>query len=128
MWSWSSTCGFSPSGMTMCQPFMMTPSIIGMLFLNNQYDLMPWCSWFLFSGQPAIRKHFSHCKYSSFVVSCCICWFDIQSGTYIYVCTALTPTSILPIASSLFSLWLCQDSQSAIKISGPGLHSIQTLY
>ena len=128
MWSWSSTCGFTTSGMTMHLPFMMTPSITAMLSLNDLYSLTSWCSWSLLSGQPAITKHFSHCKCSSYTAACCICWIDMHSGASVYVCTVSTLTSIPNIASSLFSLWLCWDSQSAIKISGPSLYIILTLY
>ena len=43
-------------------------------------------------------------------------------------CMASTHTSMSFIGLSLPSMWLCPDSQSAIKISGPGLYIIQTLY
>ena len=40
MWSWSSACGFDTSGITMCLPFIMMPSITAMSSLNDQYALM----------------------------------------------------------------------------------------
>ena len=44
---------------------------------------------------------------------------------YLY---CINPYIYYIITSFLFSLWLCQDSQSATKISGPVLYSALTLY
>ena len=121
-------CGVRTSGMVICLSFMMTASITAMLSLNDQYGLISWCSWSLLSGHPVIIKHFNHCKCSSCAVAWCICWINMHSGTFINVCTASTHTLILFIASSFFSLWLCQDSQSKIKNSSPGLYTILALY
>ena len=102
--------------MTMHLPCMMTPSITAMSSLNDQYGLMSWCNCSLLSGHPTIIKHFNCCKSLSCAGACYICWIDMHSGTSVDVCIASTQTSIPLIASSLFSLWLCWDSQYAIKI------------
>ena len=131
MWficSCSSACCCNISEMMMQLPFMMMPSITVMSFLKDQYGLISWWSWSLLSSHPTIIKDFNHCRSSSHMVTCCICWIDMHSGTLANVCTASTITSIPLIASSLFSLWLCWDSQSAIKISGSSLHITLILY
>ena len=109
-------------------PFMMTPSITVVSFLNDQFSPMSLCRWSLLSGQPAIIKHFNHCKCLSCATAHCICWINMHSGTSADICTASTLMLMSCMASSLFSSWLCQDSQSAIKIFGPGLYSILTQY
>ena len=131
MWltsSWSSTCGFSTSGMTMCLPFIMMPSITAMSSLNDQYALLSWCRWSLLSGKPAIIPTFSHCKCLSCAVACCIWWTNMHPGTFIDVCIASILMSMPHTASSLFSLWFGWNSQSDKMLSGPSLHSILTLY
>ena len=114
LWSWSNTCSFSTSGM-MHLPFMVTPSITAVS------GLMSCCCWSLLSGHPAIIKHFNHCRFSSCAIAHCICWSDMHSGMSVETCMASIHMSMLSMAVSLFSLWLCHDSQSAVKMSDPGL-------
>ena len=64
MWSWSSTCAFSHSGMMIQLPFIMTPSISAKLSLDDQDTLMSWDIWSLLSGilqwytlLPAVNAH-----------------------------------------------------------------------
>ena len=128
MWSSSSACCFNDSDMTMCLPFIMIPSITAMSSLNDQNTLMSWCTCSLLSGQAAMINPFHFCKYLSCAVTCCICWTNMHSWTFIDTCIASTLTSIQCIADSLFSLWFCLDSQSAIKIFSPSLYNILTLY
>ena len=116
MWSWSSTCAFSLSGKMMCLPFIMTPSIAAKLSLNDQYALISLCIWSLLSGHPTVMYPFSYCKCSSCAVACHICWLDMHSGTFLDVCIGPTLTSMPCIASSLFSMWFCWDSQSGMNI------------
>ena len=65
---------------------------------------------------------------SSSTIVCWICDMDIHSGMSVVLCMASTLMSMSWISSSLPSLWLCCESQSAINISGPGLYRIWTLY
>ena len=125
MWSWSSTCAFSTSGIIACLSFMMILSITAMPSLHDQYILMSSRTWSLISSHPVMMYPLSCCKCSSWLVTCCICVIDLHSGMFIDVSTL---TSMPCISSSLFSIWLCLDSQSAIKSSGPGLHIILTQY
>ena len=45
---------------------------------------------------------------------------DLHSRMFVALCVESTLTSMSWIGSSLPSLWLCNDIQSAINISGPG--------
>ena len=107
---------------------MITPSITSRVSLNHQYGLMSWCRWSFLPGQPVIIKPFNHCRCSAYTVACWIWCMDIHSGTLVIICTTSTFMSIPCIASSLFFQWLWWDSQFAIKISGPHLYKIWTLY
>ena len=131
MWltcSWSSACGCSTLGMIIHLPFMITPSITDMSSLMGQYGLMSRCNCFLASSQPVIIKHCSLCKCLSCLVTCWIQYMDMHSGTSVTTCTSSTLMSKPLMTSSLSSLWLCLDSQSAIKISGPGFYTILIMY
>ena len=68
------------------------------------------------------------CKYSSCEVVCCSSCLVMQSGILVVVCMALIFRCIPGISASLFSLWFCLDSQSAMTRSGPGLYMMLTLY
>ena len=89
---------------------------------------MSWCIWSLLSGHPTMMYPFNCCKCSSCVVVCCICWIDMYSGTFVDVYIASTLMSMPCIASFLFSIWFCLDSQSAMNICNPGLYIILTQY
>ena len=128
MWSWSSTCVLSTSDIITHLSFIMMPSISAMSSLNEQYALMSCCTWSLIYGHPAMMYPLSHCKCSSYAVTCYIYAIDMYSGIFVDVCIASTLTSMPHISSYLFSVWLCLDSQSAMKNSGPGLYIILTLY
>ena len=85
---------------------------------------MPHCTWSLISGHPAMMYPFSHHKCSSCAVACCIYWIDMHSGTFIDSVwhPLLCPCHVF--SSSLFSMWLCWHSQSAVKSSYPSLYII----
>ena len=51
----------------------------------------------------------------------------MQFGMYVVRCIALMFIFMAGISSSLFSLWFCLDSQSAMNRSDPGLYIILTL-
>ena len=123
-----SACCCNTSGMTMHLPFMMMPSVNCHVIFERPVWSYILVGWSLLSGHPAIIKDFNHCRCLSCMVAHCIHWINVQSGTYVDVCTVSTHMSIPLIASSLFSLWLCQNSQSAIKLSSPGLYIILILY
>ena len=53
---------------------------------------------------------------------------DRHSGISVVVCMMSTQSSMPFISWSFPSAWLCLDSQSVIKISGPGLYVTWTLY
>ena len=72
---------------------------------------------------------FSHSKCSSCPVTCCICRIDKHSGMFVDICIASTLMSIHTMYfSSLFSVCLYLDSQSAMKSSGPSLYIILTCF
>ena len=52
----------------------------------------------------------------------------MHSGMFIVVYMELMFTCIPGLSLSLFSLWFCLESQSAMKRSGPGLYIILPLY
>ena len=52
----------------------------------------------------------------------------MQSGMSVCDLTALLLMDIPGIYSSLFVLWLCLDTHSAMNYFGPGMYSILTLY
>ena len=126
MWSWSSACVFRTSSITIHLPFNMIPSITAMSSQNVQYILMSYSIWSLFSGQPTIMYPFIYCKCSSCVVACCKHGIDMHSGIFVAVCIVSTFISMPGIFASLFSEWLCLESQSAMKRSGPCLYNILT--
>ena len=51
----------------------------------------------------------------------------MHSGTIVINCMGLTLICMCLISSSLFSLWFCLDSKSAMNKSGPGLYMILTM-
>ena len=59
---------------------------------------------------------------------CGIPYIAMQFGMSVSVSIALMLIFIPSISSSLFTLWFCLDSQSAMNRSGPGLKIIFTLY
>ena len=70
----------------------------------------------------------SCCRWSSYEVTCYNCCIIIQSGMFVVACMASTFNYIPGISSSLLSLWLCLESQSAMNRSGPDFYMILTLY
>ena len=54
------------------------------------------------------------------------CGIDMHSGMFAAVCIFSTFISMPGISASLFSVWLCLESQYAMKRSGPGLYNILT--
>ena len=71
---------------------------------------------------------FWHWRCSSCALVCWICDKDIHSQMFVMLCTVSTLLSMSWIGSSLYSLWVWIDSQSAINISGQGLYRMWTLY
>ena len=131
MWfvcSWLSTYSFKLFGMMMHLPLSITPSITAILSLYDQYGCKSVHISSLLSGQPEIIISFSCCRWLSSDDACCISAIDTHSGISVTVCIASTCTSMPFIGLSFPSVWLCLDSQSAMKISGPGLYMIWTLY
>ena len=105
-----------------CLPIIIIPPITAMSSLSGQYILIFHCTWPLVSGHPMMIYSFSHCKCSSCAVACCIFRIDLHSGMFAVVCIASIFMSMPCISASLFSVWLCLDSQSVMKSSGPGLY------
>ena len=104
----------------------MIPLITAMPSQNVQYALISCGIWSLFSGHPTMIYPISHCKWTSCAVARCICGTDMDLGMFVIVCIASTFMSIPCISASLFSEWLCLDSQSVMKSCGPGLYIILT--
>ena len=52
----------------------------------------------------------------------------MQSGMFVVVCMTSIFNCMPGISASLFSVWFCLESQSAMNRSGPGLYLILTLY
>ena len=124
MWfacSSASTCCFSLSGMIMHLPLSITPSITASSSLYGHYGVMPVCNSSLVCGQPTIINVFSCCRWTSCNNACCISSMDMDSGMSAELWISSTHTSISFIGLSLPSTLLFLKSQSAIKISGPGL-------
>ena len=57
------------------------------------------------------------CRYSSSCVASCILYVGMHSGMSVHVSIALRLSFMLGISWSLFSPWICIDSQSDIKSS-----------
>ena len=114
--------------MTICLPINTILSITASSSLHDQYGFKSACSSSLVLGQPVIIKLLRHCKCSSCVDACCICDMDMHSGMSVVLCIASILMSISLIGCSMPSMLSCHDNQSAIKISGPGLYIIWTLY
>ena len=117
---------FSISGMITHLAFIMNPTITAMSSLNNQYILMSCCTWYLTSSHPAMIYPLNHYKCSYCAGICCICAIDMHYVMFVDICIASTLTSMPHISSSLFSMWLCLDSQSVMESSGPSLYIILT--
>ena len=128
MCSCFNACCYSASGITIPWPLMTAPSITAMSSLNIQCFLMSYGSWSLLSDH----------SYMIYSMSCLRCWsWDVasfsllnvmHSGTLIINCMALMLICMPLISLSLFSLWFCLGSQSAMNKSGLGLYMILTLY
>ena len=114
-------------GITTCPPIIMIPSITTMSSQNTQYVLMSCGIWSLISGQPMMLHPFIHCKWSSCEVAFCSCCIDMHSGMFAAVCMVSTFTFMPGICASLFSLWLCLESQSVMNRLRSGLYNIMTL-
>ena len=108
-------------------PLSIMPSITASSSLYDQYGCKSVHSSSLLSGQPEIIIPFSCCRGLSSDDVCCISAIDTHSGMSVMVCIQFTHTSMPFIGLSFPSVLLCLDSQSAIKISGPGLYMIWTL-
>ena len=65
---------------------------------------------------------FSSCGCKSFPVTSCISHIDVHIGRSTAVSTTLILMLRPHISLSLFSLWLCHDSQSAMNSLGPGMY------
>ena len=126
--SCASTCWLRLYGMTICLPLSSMPSITTSSSLYGQYGLMLAWSSSLVLGHPAIINFFNCWWWSSCHDACCISAMDMHSGMSIEFCMAFTCMSMSFIGLSLPSTWLFLDSQSTMKISGPGLYIIWTLY
>ena len=116
------------SGITTCLPFRLTPRITVISSQNMLYGLRFCAMWSLFSGHPLKICSFSCCKWLSSDAAHCSSCIIMHSGMFIVVCMVLMCTCIPGISLSLFSLWFCLETQSAMKRSGPGLYIILTLY
>ena len=114
--------------MMMHLPLSITPSITASSSLYDQYGCKSAHSSSLLSSQPEIIIHFSCCRWLSSDDAYCISAIDTHSGISVMVCITSTCTSMPFIGLSFPSVWLCLNSQSAMKISGPGLYMIRTLY
>ena len=109
-------------------PFMATPSIKANSCLIGQYFCMPCATSSFSCSQSFMIYDWSSYKCTSLVIASSISCIDVQTGRSTAVSNAsmfmLRPHTSL----SLFSLWLCYDSQSTMNSSGPGLFSLCTLY
>ena len=114
--------------MMMHLPLSIMPPITASSSLYDQSGCTSMCSSSLLSGQPEIIIPFSCCRWLSSDDACCISATDTHSGISVADCLMSTCISMPLIGLSFPSVWLCLDSQSAIKISGPGLYMIWTLY
>ena len=119
---------FNVSGIITHLPFRITPSITAISSQNVQYSVTFCAMWSLFSCHLLMICSFSSYNRLSCDVSCCSLHIIMHSGMFVVVFTVLVFTCVTVISSSLFSLWFCPDSQSALKRSGPGLYIILALY
>ena len=67
---------------------------------------------------------FSSCRCASLAVTSYISHFDVHTGRSTTVSVVFMFMFKPLISLSLFSLWLCHDSQSAMNSSWPGLCSV----
>ena len=78
-------------------------------------------------SQPFRIYAFSSCRCASLDVTSCISHIDVHTGKSTAVSVTLMSMLRPHISLSLFSSWLCHDSQSAVNSLGPGLYSMNTL-
>ena len=109
-------------------PLSIMPSITASSSLYDQYGCMSMHSSSLLSGQPEIIIPLGCCRWLLSDDACCISAIDTHSGISIMVCNCFHLYFHALYWFILPSVWLCLDSQSAMKISGPGLYMIWILY
>ena len=82
----------------------------------------------LLFDQAFIIYSFSSCRCASLDVTSCILHTDVHIGRSTAVFITLKFMVSLCTSLSLFSSWLCHDSQFSMNSLGPGLWSMHTLY
>ena len=128
VWSCSSICCLRLFGMTICLPFSIMPSITASSSLYDQWGFRSTCSSSLVLGHPAIMQFFNHWMWLSCADACCISAMDTHAGMSVALGMVSTYISMSFIGLSFPSIWLYLDNQSTIKILGPGLYIIWTLF
>ena len=115
-------------GITTHLSLRMTPSITAISSGSIQHGLRFCAMWSLFFSHPLVICSFICYKWLSCVVSCCSLHISMHCWMFVVVSMVLMLTYIPATSLSLFSLWFCLDSQSAMMRSGPSLYVILTLY
>ena len=100
---------------------MAIPSILTVSSLNDQCGHSSFNASDFVDGQPSNTYSDIIPKYSLSRVAKHISFAVIQSSTSMHDSIAFMLMLIPGISLSLFVSWLCLDSHSAMKSSGPGL-------
>ena len=108
--------------------FMAMPSIMANSCLMGQYFCMSCVMSSFFCGQSFMIHGFSCCRCVSLAVTSYIMCIDVHTDMSSAVSITLMFMLRHHISLSLFSSWLCHDSQSALNSPGLCLYSIHTLY
>ena len=124
-WTCSNACLCNDSGITICIPYRITPLITAMS--SGNISCVLWN--LIFVLWPALDDIFFE-AWKVLMLWCCLLYLHIfmQSGMLVVVCMVSIFNCIPGISASLFSLWFCLDSQSAINRPGPDLCMILALY
>ena len=130
MWllcSWSSICFCNEKGIITHLSFIVTPIITARSCLIGQYLPKVGSKSSLFCGYPLVICACSICSSASILIAVLMSFIDVQTGMSIVMLSVCILMLIPAISWSLFSVWLWQDSQSALWRSGPGLYDMHSV-
>ena len=114
---WSSVFFYSDIGIFILVPFIVIPSMTAINLWNTSMDALLFGLLLLLIVSHAMHSLTTHiCAHHLWLPTIYVMW----SGMSMHVSVTLILLPILGISSSLFTSWLCQDSQSSMNSCSPG--------